>query len=164
MTGQEMTDQATWQYVGFWKRVVASVVDSVAIACITAPILFAVYGSEYWGGDGDLIHGPVDFLVTWIFPTVAALWFWVKFGATPGKMVFAARIVDARTGGPPSTGQLIGRYFSYFISIIPFCLGLIWVAFDARKQGWHDKIAGTVVVQSTEQNVTPESFDPIRKS
>jgi uncharacterized RDD family membrane protein YckC len=33
------------------------------------------------------------------------------------------------------------------ISIIPFALGLIWAAFDIRKQGWHDKIAGTYVVR-----------------
>jgi uncharacterized RDD family membrane protein YckC len=26
-------------------------------------------------------------------------------------------------------------------------LGLLWVAFDRRKQGWHDKIANTVVVR-----------------
>ncbi len=29
----------------------------------------------------------------------------------------------------------------------PFCIGLIWVAFDAKKQGWHDKMAKTVVVR-----------------
>jgi uncharacterized RDD family membrane protein YckC len=27
------------------------------------------------------------------------------------------------------------------------CLGLIWVGIDKRKQGWHDKLAGTVVVR-----------------
>jgi len=26
-------------------------------------------------------------------------------------------------------------------------LGLVWVAFDRRKQGWHDKLAGTVVIR-----------------
>jgi uncharacterized RDD family membrane protein YckC len=36
----------------------------------------------------------------------------------------------------------------YVISIIPLFLGLIWVAFDAQKQGWHDKIAGTYVVKA----------------
>lgn len=73
--------------------------------------------------------------------------FWVYRQATPGKMVISARIVDARTGGKPGTGQLIGRYLGYYVSIIPLLLGLVWVAFDARKQGWHDKLAGTVVVR-----------------
>jgi uncharacterized RDD family membrane protein YckC len=43
---------------------------------------------------------------------------------------------------------LIGRFFAYFVSIFPACLGFLWIAFDRRKQGWHDKIAGTVVVRA----------------
>jgi uncharacterized RDD family membrane protein YckC len=31
--------------------------------------------------------------------------------------------------------------------MIPCFLGMLWVAFDARKQGWHDKLAGTVVIK-----------------
>jgi uncharacterized RDD family membrane protein YckC len=67
--------------------------------------------------------------------------------ATPGKMVIGAKIVNARTGRQPSTGQLIGRYFAYYISLIPLGLGYLWVAWDPKKQGWHDKLAGTVVVR-----------------
>ena len=88
-----------------------------------------------------------DLLLNWIFPALAVIVFWIYRQATPGKMVIGARIVDARTGQPPSTGQLIGRYFGYYVSMIPLCLGLLWVAFDARKQGWHDKLAGTVVIR-----------------
>ena len=62
-------------------------------------------------------------------------------------MVISAKIVDAQTGEKPSLGQFIGRYFAYYVSTIPFGLGLIWVAFDRRKQGWHDKLAGTVVIR-----------------
>jgi uncharacterized RDD family membrane protein YckC len=63
-------------------------------------------------------------------------------------MAIGARIVDAKTGGKPSTGQLIGRYLAYYVSIFPLMLGLIWVGIDARKQGWHDKLAGTLVVRA----------------
>lgn len=52
-------------------------------------------------------------------------------------------IVDVKTGNAASTGQLIGRYLAYYVSLLPFGLGFIWVAFDERKQGWHDKLAGT---------------------
>jgi uncharacterized RDD family membrane protein YckC len=56
--------------------------------------------------------------------------------------------VDAKTLGKPSNGQLIGRYLSYYLSSIVLLLGFIWVGFDPRKQGWHDKLAGTLVVRS----------------
>ena len=62
-------------------------------------------------------------------------------------MAISARVVDAKTGGRLTVGQSIGRYLGYFVSTIPFGLGLLWVAFDPKKQGWHDKLAGTVVVR-----------------
>jgi hypothetical protein len=62
-------------------------------------------------------------------------------------MAIHARIVDARTLGRPSLGQLIGRYAGYTVSVLPLGFGLVWVGWDPRKQGWHDKLAGTVVVR-----------------
>jgi uncharacterized RDD family membrane protein YckC len=52
----------------------------------------------------------------------------------------------------------VGRYFAYFLSTIPLGLGLIWVAFDKRKQGWHDKLAGTVVIKKANSSPEPVSF------
>ena len=63
-------------------------------------------------------------------------------------MVLKLTIVDAKTGASPSIVQLIVRYFGYYISTIPLFLGLIWVGIDKRKQGWHDKLAGTAVIKS----------------
>ena len=94
------------------------------------------------------MQGPADFLINWLLPAVAIVLFWIYRQATPGKMAIKARIVDARTGAKPKPGQLMIRYLGYYVSTIPLGLGLIWVAFDPRKQGWHDKIAGTVVVRS----------------
>jgi uncharacterized RDD family membrane protein YckC len=95
--------------------------------------------------------GAADVLISWVLPSVAVIVFWVYRSATPGKMMLSLRIVDAGSGESPGFGQSIGRYFGYFVSTIPFCLGLIWVAFDPRKQGWHDKLAGTVVVRAHRQ-------------
>jgi uncharacterized RDD family membrane protein YckC len=101
----------------------------------------------------------MDFLLSWVFPAVAVILFWVKKQATPGKMAISAKIVDARTGNIPSVGQFIGRYLSYSLAVLPLCLGIIWVAFDSRKQGWHDKLAGTVVVRQKNRQPQPVSFD-----
>lgn len=135
------------EYVGFWPRVGASVIDSILQILITSPILIAIYGWSYYGPDKPLIAGPADFLVSWLLPSVAVILFWIYRQATPGKMAVSARVVDAETGEAMSVGQSIGRYLAYFVSVLPLCLGLFWVAFDPRKQGWHDKLAGTVVVR-----------------
>ena len=109
-------------------------------------MLTAVYGMDYWSGE-QLIQGPLDFLVSWVLPAVAVVLFWLARQATPGKMAIGARIVDAKTGGKPSTSQLLIRYLGYYVAMLPLFIGILWVAFDPRKQGWHDKMAGTVVVR-----------------
>ena len=134
------------RYVGFWARVFASLVDSIIVAMVTLPILWKVYGTSYFSA-GNFIAGPVDFLVSWVFPAVAVILFWMYRSATPGKSVVRARIVDANTGAPPSAAQCLIRYLGYFVSTIPLGMGLLWVAFDSQKQGWHDKLAGTLVIR-----------------
>ena len=134
------------EYVGFWLRVGASIFDTILVLVIVTPILIWIYGPGYWVSE-QFIRGPADILLNWVLPAVAVILFWIYRQATPGKMAIGARIVDAKTGGKPSTGQLIGRYFGYFVSSIPLLLGIIWVGIDQRKQGWHDMLAGTVVVR-----------------
>ena len=47
-------------------------------------------------------------------------------------------------------GQLIGvgralvRWVMLLVSFVCF-IGVIWVAFDGQKKGWHDHVAGTYV-------------------
>jgi uncharacterized RDD family membrane protein YckC len=134
------------EYVGFWLRVGAAMIDTVLLLVICVPLVTLVYGRTYWTSDAFL-QGPVDFLINWLLPAIAVVIFWTYRQATPGKIAIAARIVDAGTGGKPSTRQLIVRYLGYYVSMLPLMAGIVWVAFDPRKQGWHDKLARTVVVR-----------------
>ena len=139
------TSSSSNVYAGFWRRVFAAIIDTALSALIIGPIIWAIYGREYLDSDA-IILGPADFLLTWVLPAVGVVLFWIHRSATPGKMAVHAKIVDARTGAHPSTVQLIVRYLGYYASILPLGLGLIWVAFDPRKQGFHDKLASTVVI------------------
>jgi uncharacterized RDD family membrane protein YckC len=132
------------EYVGFWARVGASLIDWILMVIVLVPVVM-ILGIGY---DWDDIYSPKNIFVNGVLPAVAVILFWVWRQATPGKMAIGAKIVDAKTGGKPSTGQFIGRYLCYYLSSILLGLGFIWVGFDARKQGWHDKLAGTVVVRS----------------
>ena len=134
------------EYVGFWMRVVASIIDTILIMLVTTPILFAVYGADYYEST-QFLQGPLDFVVSYVFPFVAIIVFWMYRSATPGKMIIGARIVDSRTLRKPSTGQFIGRYFAYFPATLVLCIGLMAVGWDPRKQGWHDRMAKTLVVK-----------------
>lgn len=89
----------------------------------------------------------LSIIVQYVLPAIVVILFWVVKSATPGKSLIGAKIVDADSGTQPSTGQFVGRYLGYYIATIPLFLGLLWVGWDRRKQGWHDKLAGTVVVR-----------------
>jgi uncharacterized RDD family membrane protein YckC len=156
-------DETRYEYVGFWARVVASLVDTFLVGMLIWPILTMIYGSGYWsdyfapltgalGGSLDSIapapsRGPAEVIVSYVLPAVAIIAFWIARQATPGKMLIGARIVDAETGAPLTRRQAIVRYLGYYVSLFGLGIGFLWVGWDRRKQGWHDKLAGTVVIR-----------------
>ena len=67
-------------------------------------------------------------------------------GQTLGKMMLRLRVVKKRGGRITLLDALLRNVFGYTVSQI-FLLGYLWALFDAEKQAWHDKMAGTVVVE-----------------
>ncbi len=132
-----------WVCVGFWPRTLAWIIDTLIQGMMGFFLgLVLVFGISEKAADSALAN-----VASTIIGAVFVLGFWFARNATPGKMVFQAEIRDARTLAKPSTGQFIGRYFAYIPSTLVFGLGFIWVAFEERKRGWHDLMAGTVVVR-----------------
>ena len=129
------------EYVGFWARLLASLIDLVGVMFIVVPVTVFLIG-DGWA----YAQGGAAFFVNWVVPGAAYVAFWVSKGATPGKMAIKAVVVDAQTGATPDFWQALTRYVGFFVSVTPLFLGFIWVAFDRRKQAWHDKMARTVVI------------------
>ena len=148
------------RYAGFWIRFVASVIDTIIVSMIVGPLLWKVYGSAYFqdyinllqgridvaAADRPMFAGPADVLISLVLPAVGVVIFWIARSATPGKMALSLKIVDAKTLGPLTAMQSIGRYLGYYVSMFGLMLGFLWIAFDPRRQGWHDKLARTVVI------------------
>ncbi|NCF18110.1 MAG: RDD family protein [Haliea sp.] len=136
-----------YNFAGFWIRVAAALIDTVLLSIVIGIPLTLIYGSEYWTSE-ELVMGFWD-AVFYIVPVVITVWFWVKYLGTPGKMLLRLRVIDSNTGQAISTAKGVGRYLGYYVSAIPLLLGFVWVAFDKRKQGFHDKLAGTLVIRDT---------------
>ena len=135
------------EYAGFWVRLGATLIDTVIMMIVLGIPLALIYSEQNSQG-GLYIRGFWDFMLSYVVPIAATIWFWLRFLGTPGKMVLKLRVVDAKTGGKLSIGQAIGRYFAYLVSMLPLGLGFIWIAFDSKKQGWHDKLAGSLVIRA----------------
>lgn len=142
-------EQTTPQYVGFWARVVACLINTVIIG-IPLWILMKILGIELdFAGSMETLQAQMDRVQTLqvILSAVFFIGLWLVTQTDPGKMVFSAVIVDAKTGAKPTMLQYVLRYLGYIVSTLPLLLGFFWIGWDARKQGFHDKIAGTVVVR-----------------
>ena len=133
------------RYVGFWVRVLASVIDSILMVLVVLPFAFALFGDDLIKNQGQL-EGWANILFNYLLPLVVILLFWFYKSATPGKMLLRAKIVDEDSLGKPQAWQWVVRYFGYYISMLVLGLGFLWVAWDPRKQGFHDKLARTVVI------------------
>jgi uncharacterized RDD family membrane protein YckC len=120
-------------YGGFWIRLVAYIIDAILLYIVNI-ILSQVASLGVYGWTSIL--SIVYFIV---------LWGWR--GQTIGMMPFNMSVVRNEDGGKITWVQAILRYIGLVISFLVIFIGVIWVAFDSRKRGWHDMIAGTVVVR-----------------
>lgn len=128
---------AIGEKVGFWRRVGAYIVDGVVLF-----VLFAVVGSGT-SGDPSAANG-LGLLIDVVY--FVGLWTYWN-GQTLGNKLLGIRVVKT-DGSPVNLVTALVRYVGVILAAIPLLIGLIWVAFDREKQGWHDKIAGTYVVRA----------------
>lgn len=150
-----------YQYAGFWIRTAAAFIDSIVLMLVTSPLLILWYGFDtYWKAveTSDFL-GVGELLISWLLPVVLTIVFWLKVQATPGKMLFSLKVLDELTGQPLTIQQSLIRYVGYFVSTFALLLGFIWIGFDAKKQGWHDKMARTVVVKDSGKTVQSMIFE-----
>jgi len=128
---------------GFFIRVAAYIVDAVLVLIIPF-VLGTLAGLT---GEKDRTIGASVLIVAALIAYLAYFpYFWTK-GATPGMRLFGLRVVDAETMDSISGGQAVLRLIGLWLSFLVVYLGVLWVLIDNRKQGWHDKLAGTLVLR-----------------
>jgi uncharacterized RDD family membrane protein YckC len=131
-------------YGGFWIRVAAYIIDAIILGIIGAifSIPLAVDYTDM-NSSGYRASQGISLLLSAIYFTGL----WSYMGASLGQRIFGMRVVDANTGQPITLGKALLRWIGLVLSFAVCLIGVIWVAFDGRKQGWMDKIAGTVVLR-----------------
>ena len=129
------TTYATTDKIGFLTRTLATIIDFV---------LLGIIGSLLNGGDPGRGSGLSTLLGVAYF-----MYFWSSYGhgQTLGDRALSIRVVKT-DGSELTLVDALIRYVGLIISCVALFIGVIWVAFDANKQGWHDKIAKTYVVKA----------------
>jgi uncharacterized RDD family membrane protein YckC len=147
-------------YGGFWRRTMAFFIDKTILFFISMIVLCVGILALWIGGPsgygGIFMDGPAEATASFmlIYFSVGLMMHMLYFtyfhgttGQTPGKMIFGLQVVQS-TGEQMTTGLAFLRWTGYFVSTLFLYLGFLWIAIDKRKQGWHDKIAGTVVIRT----------------
>lgn len=152
------------QYGGFWRRAVAFLIDKIIIYLLLFGIMIAgvmILGLSVFSITPTILMTPlflsyygVNLLLNMLYFT----YFYGTTGQTPGKKLLGLKVI-MKTGEPVTPGIAFLRWVGYVVSGMVFYLGFLWIGFDSRKQGWHDKIAGTVVVRVRHRN-EERPFDP----
>ena len=139
---------AGWHYAGFWVRFLAIVLDAIVLAIVSAALI-PLTGSQMFTTttNGVVTVNYASNAWSTLIGLVYFIGLWSWRGQTLGMMPFNMQVVGVADGKKIDVLRGLLRYVGFIISVIPLFLGLIWAAFDARKQGWHDKIAGTVVIR-----------------
>lgn len=139
--------EQTHNYAGFWRRFLATSVDGLILGLIGIGISLSL-GSNPFANEAKTNLEVIDRVLTFVVSVVYSILFWVNYdGATPGKKLLAIKVVTS-DGKPVNYATSLVRYFGYILSLLPLALGYLWVIWDKKKQGWHDKIANTVVVKT----------------
>jgi uncharacterized RDD family membrane protein YckC len=140
--------------IGFTRRVGANIIDGIIISMLTLVVvvllgLFGVLFGMY--RTSEEITG--EWLIVISAAIVSVLYFvgsWASTGQTVGHTALTARVA-LPNGGKLSVGRAILRYIGYVISSLVLGIGFLWIIFDPRNRGWHDKLAGSVVVDPDDE-------------
>ncbi len=125
---------------GFVVRWAASVLDGLILAIPILIISIPFYKS------GKEVRDAISGLIFVTYSVVAI----ANYQTTIGKNFFYLKVVSKEGGNIGYAKAIIREFFGKIISSFVFSLGYLWVIWDREKQAWHDKIAGTYVVQKQE--------------
>lgn len=125
----------------FGIRFVAALVDGILLGIV-----------------GVILRGILGFILGNAVGLAVGLGYYAYFegsasGQTVGKKALNIRVIDFANGGPIDPGRALIRYLGRIASTIPCLLGYFWMLWDPQKQTWHDKIANTVVVPTSDYPV-----------
>ncbi|MCF6219241.1 MAG: RDD family protein [Gammaproteobacteria bacterium] len=139
-------------YASVAQRAAALLINLFLFAVVTS--LLPLIMRRLSGGSVDLII--VESVSTGLF-LLLLVFCWVKLRGSPGQLLMGCYVADQQSHSPISWKSAVVRALGYLVSFIPLGLGFLWAIWDKRHQGWHDKLAGTLVLQDHHHPLNDES-------
>jgi len=137
---------AAVRYAGFWRRVLAYIIDAIAINCVEGIMMSLGVLPQMAGTPSPpqlLKYSALVVPFVWLYFSLCES---SPLQATLGKLALDLRVTD-QTGARVSFLRATGRFFGKMLSAIILGLGFIMAGFTEKKQALHDMIAGCLVVR-----------------
>lgn len=137
---------AATRYAGFWRRLAAWLLDATLTAAVftCALLVWSGISGHQSAWDSPATATLISGVACGAF--ILGLWLNARLQGTPGKLMMGCLVVDADTGRNISLGQSLRRGLAMLLSALPAGLGFLVIGWNHRRQGLHDRIAGTLVV------------------
>jgi uncharacterized RDD family membrane protein YckC len=153
--GKTVFDPAATAKGGFWIRFLAYVIDNILIFLGTVFLSFVAGLATGLGGvTSSMGTDEIENLATvfgFMIGVFTGLFYFTFFtgwsGQTPGKRLLGLKVIQT-TGEPVTYKKALLRYVGYIVSFVLLGLGFLMIAFDRRKRGLHDLLAGTLVIKT----------------
>lgn len=135
--------------IGFGRRLAATLIDGVILIFLTfvLVVIISMVGLviDAFNPDDELRLRQIIILSGIILSAIYYIASWARTGQTVGKTVLGVQVITSHGERLP-WGRSIVRYIGYVISGLLLSLGFLWIVFDPKRQGLHDKLAGTYVI------------------
>jgi len=125
---------------GAGSRLISYLIDGIIVGVIGSILNYVSMNV------GGTLGGILAFLG--VLVSVAYFTYFFGNGQTPGMKAMKIKLIGTDGTYPIGYGKGFLRWIGMIISAVVILLGYVWILIDKKKQGWHDKIAGTYVVNA----------------
>ena len=135
------------EYAGPGRRLAALLINSILVAAVITCALLAwiTVAGEAPDTTSHAVQRITEVGLLLALVLKIALDAWLQ--GTPGLRLLDCRLVDARSGRIIGLGRSVKRTLGLVVAVLPGLLGLLWMIWNKRSQGWHDLLAGSVVIR-----------------
>lgn len=132
-------------YAGFFRRFLAFFIDYICVRVILLELIGISSDIDMFEFSNLIgVKSLIVELITMAYFVVCESSSWQ---GTLGKRLFGLKVVTENYTRL-TTGDALLRYLCKYLSSLALGLGYIWIIFDDKKQGWHDKLARTFVINA----------------
>ena len=139
-------------YGGFVERLVAFLIDALLLSLVYGVWTYALArlvgeaGEDFDVGNAGLL---MDLVVSCFYFAVMES---SPLQGTVGKLLIRIRVADVNGKRIPFWRGVV-RHFAKCLSAFAFGLGFLVIIVDEQKRGFHDRIAGTLVLRTRKAGI-----------